>query len=149
MSKVFVIIVAAGISQRFGKDKLLSDLAGKPVIWHTAQAFQNNPNVDQIVIVTNEIDSMRQVIDKNKIAKIITGGQTRQDSAYCGLKSLEAKAEDFVLIHNGANPLVTQKEINDVITYTKKYGAAVVGHPTKSTLKKVNAKNSFILSQRI
>ena len=52
MSKNYCIIVAGGSSCRFGKeDKLLSDLAGKPVIWYTINAFQINQNVMEIVLV--------------------------------------------------------------------------------------------------
>ena len=46
-----VIIVAAGSSQRMGFDKLLANLAGKPVLQHSIEAFANCPGVTEIVVV--------------------------------------------------------------------------------------------------
>lgn len=142
MSQVFAIIVAGGNGCRFGKaDKLLSDLAGQPVIWHTLNAFQENKQIDEITLVCAEhnFEEMQQIAKCfSKTKKVILGGKTRQESSFQGLKSLEAKDDDLVLIHNGANPLVSQMGINRIIEATKEFGSALVGQPEHSTLKKIN-----------
>lgn len=144
MPKNYAIIVAAGKSQRFGdKDKLFADLVGRPVIWHTLKAFQDNPQIDGIILLTSKENLvMMQVIAEEfkKVQKVILGGKTRQDTSYLGLKNIKANSGDIVLFHNGANPLVSQTEIDNVIKATQEYGAAVIGKPKKSTLKKVNAE---------
>jgi len=142
LSKTHCIIVAGGSSYRFGKeDKLLADLAGKPVIWHTLNSFQINDHVAEITLVAskNNIEKLSEVAKSfPKVVNIITGGETRQESSYIGLKSLNAKEKDVVLVHNGANPLTTQNSIERLINTTRTFGAAVIGRPTNSTLKCVS-----------
>lgn len=142
MSKVFSIIVAGGSSYRFGKeDKLMFDLVGKPVIWHTIEKFQECEKINEIVVVCsrNNLEEIKPVAEKfSKVKSIILGGKTRQESSFNGIKSLKAEDKDVVLIHNGANPLVQQTDIERVIDATRLFGAAVIGHPENSTLKKIN-----------
>ncbi len=148
MSKVYCIIVAGGSSYRFGKeDKLMSDLAGKPVIWHTINSFQIHKAIDEIIIVASKENKTKitQIADNfPKVKKILTGGKTRQESSYIGLKSLQADEKDVVLVHNGANPLTTKKGIDCIIKATRTYGSAAIGRPLSSTLKKVDAEGLVV-----
>jgi len=82
-----------------------------------------------------------------KVIAIIQGGKERQDSAFRGLKAageLGAKAGDLILFHNGANPLISQKEISEVIKAARKHKAALVAQPIKDTLKKIS-KEGLVL----
>lgn len=147
MSKVFAIIVAGGQSQRFGKDKLFSNLAGQPVIWHTLNAFQENKQVSEIILVCSEknLTKMQKIGPEfSKIKKIILGGETRQQSSQLGLKSIVGKKDDIVLFHNGANPLVNQADIQNVIKATQIFDCAVLGKPKKSTLKKIDLEKFIV-----
>ena len=88
------VIVAAGNSQRMGRDKIMMPLGDRPVIAHTLCAFQRCELIDEIVVVTRperlqQIADICQEFDIDKIRKIIVGGKTRAQSAYLGV--LQAK----------------------------------------------------------
>ncbi|MBU4501165.1 MAG: 2-C-methyl-D-erythritol 4-phosphate cytidylyltransferase [Nanoarchaeota archaeon] len=143
-SSVQAILIAAGKSERMKKNKLFLKLLDKPVIYYSIKPFELQANIKEIVLVTRpenrkKLESLIQKYNFKKIKKITEGGKTRQDSVYEGLKTLDKVSE--VLIHNAANPLVTKKEIADVLKATKKYGAAAIGYPAKDTIKRTNSKN--------
>jgi 2-C-methyl-D-erythritol 4-phosphate cytidylyltransferase len=147
------IILAAGKSKRMrGINKIFYKIKGKPLIFYTISVFEKNPKIKKIIIVTRKSNFKEffSLIKKYKFRKITTiteGGKERQDSAFNGLRAagdLGAKSRDLILFHNGANPLVFQREITKVIEAAQKYGAALVGQPARDTIKKVN-KNNFVL----
>lgn len=88
--KISAVILAGGSSTRFGASipKPFMSLNGKAVIQYSIDVFE--PLVDEIVIVTN---------GQYKNYKCVSGGQTRNESAYNGLM---ASTGDFVIIHDGA-----------------------------------------------
>ncbi len=145
----YAIILAAGQSQRFGrkKDKLLSEIKGHPLVYYSIMAFNEHPDIDSIVLVGNKqnADDLKKLVKTylfRKVKKVVLGGLTRQKSLEKGFSSLpkNTKKDDIILVHNGANPLVSQEEIFQIIEKTKKHGACIVGHSIKSTIKEVNKK---------
>ncbi len=54
MPSFAVILPAAGRSLRFGQNKLLANLCGKPVITHAAEAFLARSDVTDLIIATND-----------------------------------------------------------------------------------------------
>ncbi len=145
------IILAAGKSQRTGKiNKVFYKIKGKPLIFYSILRFEKHPEIQKIILVARKeyFKKIRQLIKKyrfKKIMAIIEGGKKRQDSALLGLKAVRehgAKKGDLILFHNVANPLVSAKEISNVISAAKKYGAALLCQLLKDTLK--TAKNNFI-----
>ena len=136
------IILAAGKSTRFGSDKPFVKIDGKPMILHSLDAFKGF--ADKIIIVANKENARK--IKKLLYAKnpaqthvqIILGGKTRQESvlnAIKFLKKLRPAPSDLIIIHNVANPFVTQKEIHRCIALAKKHDAAVVGNLASDTVK--------------
>lgn len=144
------IIVCAGKSSRMGqkKNKILLQLAGKPLVYYALKSFEGSKLISEIILVTNKNDEreIKEIIKRygfKKIKKFANGWKERQDSVYNGLMQIKnAKSEDIVVIHNGSNPLVKGKEIAECIKAAKKYGAAAVGFRLKDTIKKVN--NGFV-----
>ena len=143
------IILAAGKSRRLkGINKIFYKIKGKPLIFYTISIFEKHPQIKKIVLVAQKTNFKKffSLIKKyrfKKISKVVKGGRKRQDSAFSGLKAVEtlgAKSGDLILFHNGANPLVSQKEISEVIKAAKKYRAALVGQPAKDTMKEVNKR---------
>ena len=130
------IITAGGNSSRFGnKNKLLEKINGKEVIKYTVEAFINS-KVDKIIICSNEtiIDDLKTIFyGENKI-EIIQGGETRQKSVYNGLKYGEC---EYVLIHDGARPIVSTELINTCIEMVKELKALSVMTKTIDTIKQV------------
>ena len=135
-SKINAIIPAGGTSSRFGNtNKLLEKINGKEVIKYTIDAFEAS-NVDEIIICANItiIEELKNIFKDYKKVRIIEGGQTRQASVFNGLKSAEC---DYVLIHDGARPMITTDLINSAIEMVKDKKALTVATKTIDTIKEV------------
>lgn len=84
--KCSAVIVAAGSSQRMGTDKVFMKLGPMPVLVRTVLAFQDNPLIEEIIIVTRK-DKLEEVADLchncglSKVSKVVIGGSTRMESA--------------------------------------------------------------------
>ncbi len=148
--RVIAIILAAGsgVRMRSEVNKHLLPLAGKPVIVHTLLAFERCAAIDAIVLVTSveNVTAYRALIAEHSIGKvshIALGGDTRQASAHNGLRA--AGECDIVLLHDGARPLIAQREIEAIIRDAAEYGGAVVAVPAKDTT--VRAREGFIEAQ--
>ena len=138
-----VIITAGGTSSRFGNtNKLLEKINGKAVIEHTVNKFLSVDCIDDIVIPANSaiFDKLNKLFTNNKI-KIIKGGNTRQESVHNGLSSIK---NEYVLIHDGARPLVTSDIITKTINATLKYNAVSVMTKTTDTIKEVDENGRII-----
>ena len=133
---VNAIITAGGNSSRFGvKNKLLEKINGKEVIAYTVEAFKNS-NVDKIIICANIsiMDELKEIFKNSYNIEIIEGGSTRQQSVYNGLKH---KTCDYVIIHDGARPVITTDLINICIDLVKDVKALSVMTKTIDTIKEV------------
>ena len=141
---VGVIIVAAGSASRMGGvNKILAPLAGKPVICHTLSAFNENPAISDIVLVTREdmVLDLQKIADEYgflKVTDIITGGSCREESVKKGFERI-TKNQNIknVLIHDGARPLISQKVITSVINAVEEFSAVVPAVSVKDTIKKI------------
>lgn len=134
--KINAIIPAGGTSSRFGnKNKLLEKINGREVIKHTVEAFENS-NVNDIIICANPaiIEDIQNIFKNSKKVKIIEGGATRQASVFNGLKQCEC---DYVLIHDGARPMISTDLINQTIEMVKDKKALTVATKTIDTIKEV------------
>ncbi len=135
-TKTNAIIPAGGTSSRFGNtNKLLEKIHGKEVIKYTIDAFEAS-NVDEITICANIsiIEELQKIFADYKKVRIIEGGQTRQASVFNGLKTSEC---DYVLIHDGARPMITTDLINSAIDMVKDKKALTVATKTIDTIKEV------------
>jgi 2-C-methyl-D-erythritol 4-phosphate cytidylyltransferase len=148
--RVVAVILAAGSGTRMKSEinKHLLPLAGKPVIVHTLEAFQQCDAIDAIVLVTSaeNMAAYQALIaehDISKVSHIVLGGDTRQVSAHNGLRA--AGDCDIILLQDGARPLIAQQEIEAVIRDAAEFGGAVVAVPAKDTT--VRARESFIEAQ--
>ena len=132
------LIIAGGTGNRMGQDipKQFLNVYEKPIIVYTLEAFQNNPNIDDILLVC--LDGWHDVVRAyanqfgiTKLKWVIGGGSTGQESIRNGLNFLEdkIKADDIVVIHDGIRPLIEQEVITDVVTKCKLLGNAVTSIP--------------------
>lgn len=130
--KISAIITAGGTSSRFGnKNKLLEKINGKEVIRWTIEAFEKS-DVDEIIICANK--SIMEELSVMFNHKIVEGGICRQASVYNGLKAIQS---DYVLIHDGARPVISAELINRVIDFVKEKNAVSVMTKTIDTIKEV------------
>ncbi len=140
-----VVIVAAGSSRRMGgRDKLWIPLAGRLTLARTIDAFAASPLISTIVLVLNpeRIEDARELCAREgwqKIGGIVAGGARRQDSVRAGLEQLAEVAPEtrWVMIHDGARPLVTAAILEAGLRAAQEHLAAVAAVPVKDTIKQV------------
>jgi len=141
------VILAAGSGTRFGDDraKQFIELEGLPVIVRSAMAFEKSHEIHEIVVVTKEadIDGCRALLMKHgitKLTKVVSGGDTRQESAKRGFDSINPEC-DYVAIHDAARCLVTTNMIESAIEAAYVSGAAACAVKVTDTLKRTNGNN--------
>ena len=149
---ITAIIPAAGMGSRMNmrKNKLYIDLDGKPVLYHTLKKFINNSFIEQVLVVLQdgEIDHFQNSIlnllgtNKSKI-KTVVGGKTRKESVFNGLKAASDKS-DYIIIHDGARPLITDNIINNVIGSLEEEEAITTGVKVKDTIK-IKDHNNYVV----
>jgi 2-C-methyl-D-erythritol 4-phosphate cytidylyltransferase/2-C-methyl-D-erythritol 2,4-cyclodiphosphate synthase len=141
---VGVIIPAGGIGSRLGRErpKQLLDLAGRPMLARTCQAFLEITAIRQVVIAVPAahsqatIDALRPHLAPADFDRLVftVGGLTRQDSVRAGLARLDS-AITLVLVHDAARPLVDRATIERCLDAAWEFGAAIAAVPVKDTLK--------------
>ena len=140
LKKCGAVIVAAGSSSRMGgKDKIMEDLGGEPLIVKTVKAFQRCDAISEIVVVTREdllVRIMGLVRNMNKVKAVVVGGKDRSESVQLGLSALSEHMK-LVAVHDGARPLVSWQVIDRTVRAAHAYGAAAPGIPVKDTVKVV------------
>ena len=142
--KAGAIIVAAGESRRMGDiDKVMALLGGKPILVRVIDAFQNCSAIDQVVVVLSKqnLEAGKQLIAEegwSKATDVCLGGRWRQDSVLAGLSKL--KKCDWVVVHDGARPLVTVDLIEQGLEAVKETGSAVAAVPVTDTIKVAGAE---------
>lgn len=145
--KTAAIILAGGSGERFGHEggKQLVEIAGKPILTRSAEVFDAVGDVGLIVIVCPEermSEYLSKAIDPFPFVTPIVmapAGSIRQESAFSGLELVPEKYE-FVMLHDGARPLITKELIEHTISTLKgniDCDGALVGHPSIDTLKVV------------
>jgi len=138
---VGAIVAAAGRSERMdGRDKLFTLVGGKPLLVHTISVFHRCRAVDRVVLVLSpeNIERGRELVAEagfGKVAAICQGGERRQDSVRNGLEALASC--QWVVVHDGARPLVTAELIERGLEAAKETGAAIAALPIRDTIKEV------------
>ncbi|HLE39896.1 MAG TPA: 2-C-methyl-D-erythritol 4-phosphate cytidylyltransferase [Nitrospirota bacterium] len=146
MSKVTVLIPAAGMGKRMGRAvaKQFLPLGDRPMLAHTLLAFQRASVVDEIIPILSEEDMetcLADIIEHYHITKVktlVVGGKERQDSVYNGLQKIEMDTA-IVLVHDGVRPFVTHEMIEETAELAGKGECVAVGVPLKDTVKEVGA----------
>ena len=140
MPSIAVIIPAAGSSSRFGggRNKLLEPLVGRAVIARTVGTFLARTDVVRIVIPTGMEGELRGILPGDSRIRYCAGGATRAHSVFNALRQLGAEAE-WVAVHDGARPLVSQALIDRTLATAVKHGAAVPAVAVSLTIKEASA----------
>ncbi len=145
--KVGAIIVAAGRGERMsGLDKMFAPLGGKPVLARVVNVFEQCNSIDQIVVALSAqaLEQGKKLVAQegfSKVTDVCLGGKLRQNSVAAGLSRL--KNCHWVVIHDGARPLVTVALIETGLGVAGEIGAAVAAVPITDTIK-VAGDDSFV-----
>ncbi len=145
--KTAAIILAGGNGERFGLEsgKQLVEIAGKPILTWSCEAFDAVGDIGLLVLVCPEErtdEYLKRAIDPFPfVTPVVTApsGSIRQESAFSGLEMIPDDFE-YVVLHDGARPLVTPELIIHTINIVKgniDIDGAVVAHPAIDTLKVV------------
>lgn len=133
------VIVAAGSGQRMeGIDKVFIMLDGRPIIARVIDTFQACDSIHEIVVVLSKdnFEKSKKLVETEgwaKVKDVCIGGERRQDSVIAGLECL-GRCE-WVVIHDGARPLVTADIIEDGLEVAEETGAAIAAVPVVDTIK--------------
>lgn len=138
------VIVAAGSGKRMGAsgNKLWLTLAGKSILAHTVECFATHPLIEKTILVVSERDVQEvkkwlSTVPFQDRIKLTVGGAERQDSVRAGLHQLKDSVE-YVLVHDGARPFITDEQIKAIIAKVQQDDATVMAVPVKDTIKVVN-----------
>lgn len=159
--RVFVVIFAGGVGSRMRgaqRPKQFLVLGGKPIIAHTVQRFQGHPRVSSVVVACVEswIPEMERVVSEfrlGKVAAVVPGGETGQDSIYNGLCALGTLPEppapdDVVLVHDGVRPLIDEETIDRCIESVERRGPTAVTAPATETVVVGNGAEVELILER-
>lgn len=143
------IILAGGSGTRMGlgRPKQFLELAGKTILEHSVDAFQDNDRIKGIVVVSNPdfVDEVEGIVKRrqealgwNKVLDVIPGGRERSDSTVSALRYVNERfgtdADISLLFHDAVRPLVSQRIITDVCQALKTSEAVNVTLPVVDTI---------------
>lgn len=140
-AKCTAIVLAAGQGKRMGTkvQKQYLEISGKPVLFYSLDVFQKSDIIDDIILVVGENQEefcQKEIVEKfhiTKVRKIVTGGSERYFSVWNGLQAISES--EYVFIHDGARPFITEEIIRRAYDTVKTEKACVVGMPVKDTIK--------------
>jgi len=142
-ARVGAVIPGAGRGERLGSPfpKAFLPLGGAPLLVHAVRPFQECVEVEEIVVVVppdhlGEAEELCRRFRFDKVRAVVEGGVRRQDSVRCGLDALTA--EEIVVVHDAARPLLSAGLVTRVIEAARRSGAATAALPVYETVKQVD-----------
>ena len=155
--KTIAIIPAAGIGKRISSavPKQFVKIKNKELIVYTISVFQQNDNVNEIIVATRPeyFELLNKIKDRyglTKLTGIVEGGAERQDSVYSALFYANANEDDLVAVHDAARPLLSQELLTKAIQQAEINNSIVTAIKAKDTLIKGNEKvESYLDRNRI
>ncbi len=143
--KNIAVILASGTGSRFGTDipKQFYRIKDKTVLEMSVEAFQDNSGIDEIIVVSNPDfieETSKLSLKYSKVSQIVAGGDTRQQSSYNGVFSVEDDNAN-VLIHDAARPFISQNIISNCIEALKTHKAVNVAIESSDTIFEIDENN--------
>lgn len=134
------VVVAAGTSRRMGgRDKLLADLAGRPVLRWALDSMAAARSVRRLVVVAaaDRVTTLSDLPWMEALgARVVAGGERRQESVAAGVRATDA---EVVLVHDGARPFVSPDVVDAVAAASRDNGAAIPVLRVVDSLKRVDS----------
>lgn len=150
--KTIGIILAGGVGARMGLGypKQFAKIAGKTVLEHTLDVFQNHDNIDEIIVVAVPFyeEGIKRIVitgKYDKVTKVINGGKERTDSTKSALATLRNyDAGTKLIIHDSVRPLLAAHVINECIEKLDTYNAVDVVIPCTDTIVQVGDHDEIV-----
>lgn len=147
MSKVSVIVAAAGTGKRFGgkRNKIFERIKDQPVFIRALEAFTSRDDVSQIQLVISPDDMEEMKLRYGGHlglmgVTLVEGGPTRPQSVRNALDRVD-EAGELVCVHDAVRPCICELWVDAVFTEAQKTGAAILAYPVHGTLKRVSEAN--------
>ena len=139
---VIAALAAGGRGTRFGGDmpKQFLDLAGRPVIIRSLDAFIGSGLVDEYIVAVGAgfTEYTRELISKylpGITVKVIAGGENRNGTLIAILNEYKNAADgDIILTHDAVRPCIDRRIIADNIAAAGEYGACNTVIPAVDTI---------------
>ncbi len=140
------IILAGGSGARMGTEKQYLQLAGRPMLEWTVEAFTSSGLFSKVILALapGNLEKYGPAWEKAGV-KVAAAGATRTESLRNAFKLVSPGAE-LVAVHDGARPLVDAALIKACLEKAAEAGAAVPAVPLKDTVKKVSPGGSYFES---
>lgn len=149
----YVIIVAGGSGKRMNSSlpKQFLNLAGKPIIMHTLEKFNQskyNPNII-LVLSPDDITTWNQKIAEHHFQiphQIVTGGAERFFSVKNGFASI-TKPNSIIAVHDAVRPLVSIKTIDNCFENAAVNGNAIAAIGSKDSVRVMNGIKNYSIAR--
>ena len=144
--RVAAIIAAAGKGERLGSalPKQFLEIGGEPVLIKAMRTFENMEEIDYIFVAAGKdhIGRCEKLIQRyglEKVEAVVAGGETRQDSVYSALQTMNSikPGVEYVLIHDAARPFISEEVVRSVLSETARGGAAVACVAMKNSVRRL------------
>jgi 2-C-methyl-D-erythritol 4-phosphate cytidylyltransferase len=139
--KYIAVIPSGGRGIRFGSNvpKQYITVKDKEIIAYTLEIFQKNDLISDIIVAAEKkyfelIEKIKKKYSISKLTEIVEGGNERQDSVYNALIALNAREDDFIVVHDAARPLLRQEILNKALNLSKDYDNVVVALNSRDTV---------------
>ena len=144
--KNIAVILAGGSGTRLGDElpKQFLQVAGKKIIEHTIEVFEDAPSIDEIAIVVKSdfLKDVELIVNQNnyrKVKHVLHGGKERYDSSLSAIRAYDEEVN--LLFHDAVRPLVDNRIIEDCIRALQIYDAVNVATPSTDTIVQVDLSN--------
>ncbi|MCG7343326.1 2-C-methyl-D-erythritol 4-phosphate cytidylyltransferase [Sporosarcina sp. ACRSL] len=140
MNTYTVMLPAAGRGRRMGAgfNKLFLEMAGKPILMHTLDVFEQDPACSGMILSIKgeekqEIEEMLHRFGITKVVALVEGGAERQQSVAACIRAHQSGG--IVLVHDAARPFIKRDVIHELVDVAQRFGAAIAGVQVKDTMK--------------
>ena len=130
------IVVAAGAGSRAGGNKQWRSLGGKPVLRWSVEALLEAGADVVVVTAPGAGDQAVEALAGLAGWRTVDGGETRADSVRNGLSALSGPADQVVMIHDAARPMLSRAVIDRLLTALQTADGAMPALPVADTLKR-------------
>jgi 2-C-methyl-D-erythritol 4-phosphate cytidylyltransferase / 2-C-methyl-D-erythritol 2,4-cyclodiphosphate synthase len=135
-------IVAAGSGSRIGGlPKQYREIAGKPMLRHSVEAFLAHPEVDIVVVAIGDGQNelAEEALKGLSGVEYVIGGAERRDSVRNALEYIENKYDvKFCMIHDAARPFLPATTIDALLDALNEAEGAVPGLPAVDSMSRAD-----------
>ena len=146
---LIAVVPAAGVGKRMKTNtpKQYLMLNGQTVLEHTVNKLLTHTQVEHVIVVIGKEDEYfadLSIANHPNISTVI-GGAERVDSVLAGLKAIEQKVFQWVLVHDAARPCISHKDLTTLFdTVLTQQVGGLLGYSVRDTMKQVNPDSHLV-----